>query len=57
MTLKGFEPPISASELQQTNALDRAAIGIGDVYMHLMSLRIATYNNEHSGGNKGPTGI
>jgi len=25
--------------------------------MHLMSLRIATYNNEHSGGNKGPTGI
>jgi hypothetical protein len=32
MPSAGFEPTISASELPQTYALDRAASGTGDVY-------------------------
>jgi hypothetical protein len=33
MTPEGFEPAIPASERQQTHALDRAASGIGFLFL------------------------
>jgi hypothetical protein len=39
MTSVGFEPEIPASERPQTNALDRAATGIGYVKVYLSLIK------------------
>ena len=47
----GFEPTISAGELPQTYALDRAATGTGDVTCNSENISVSVRNNSNMGFN------